>query len=151
MEQPNRLQPRPVRSVLVPPNRLLAHLVLPSKNRPVRSVLVHLNPPLQPRSVLANNKQPQQAAFLVLPNKNRPVLGSAPLHLQQRLLVLHLLALGKLISLSIFLLVCSWCSNRHHHGQTTSHQKVYFNEFVQNSLCCNISIVSFSLHGYGGC
>jgi hypothetical protein len=102
LEQPNRLQPRPVRSVLVPPNRLLAHLVLPSKNRPVRLVLVHLNPPLQPRSVLANNKQPLQAAFLVLPNKNRPVLGSAPLHLQLRLLVLHLLALGKLISYQYF-------------------------------------------------
>ena len=102
MEQPNRLQPRPVRSVLVPPNRLQAHLVPPSKNRPVRSVLVHLNLPLQPRSVLANNKQPLQAAFLVLPNKNRPVLGSAPLHLQLRLLVLHLLALGKLISYQCF-------------------------------------------------
>jgi hypothetical protein len=92
LEQPNRLQPRPVRSVSVLPNRrLLAHLVLP--NRPVHSVLVQPNLPLQPRSVLANKQQPLQVASLVLPNKNRPVLGSAPLLLQLRLLVLHLLAL----------------------------------------------------------
>ena len=29
--------------------------------------------------------------------------------------------------------------------------KVYFNEFVQNSLCCNIGMIIFDLHGYGGC
>ena len=33
----------------------------------------------------------------------------------------------------------------------TSHKKVDFNEFVQNSLGCNMGIIIFDLHGYGGC
>ena len=33
----------------------------------------------------------------------------------------------------------------------TSHRKVYFNEFVQNSLGCDMGIIIFDLHGYGGC
>ena len=33
----------------------------------------------------------------------------------------------------------------------TNHRKVDFNEFVQNSLCCDIGMIIFVLHGYEGC
>ena len=33
----------------------------------------------------------------------------------------------------------------------TAHRKVDFNEFVQNSLCCDMGIIIFDLHGYEGC
>ena len=29
--------------------------------------------------------------------------------------------------------------------------KVDFNEFVQNSLCCDMGMIIFDLNGYGGC
>ena len=53
--------------------------------------------------------------------------------------------------LSIFLLVVgveidSAVSPPNH----TSQRKVYFNEFVQNSLCCNMGIIIYYLHFYGG-
>ena len=33
----------------------------------------------------------------------------------------------------------------------TSYRKVHFIEFVQNSLHCNMGMIIFDLHGYGGC
>ena len=30
-------------------------------------------------------------------------------------------------------------------------RKVDFNEFVQNSLCCDMYMIILDLHGYGGC
>ena len=36
-------------------------------------------------------------------------------------------------------------------GGHTSHRKVYSNEFVQNSLRCNMGIKFFDIHGYGNC
>ena len=32
-----------------------------------------------------------------------------------------------------------------------SYRKVYINEFVQNSLHCNMGMIIFDLGGYGGC
>ena len=32
-----------------------------------------------------------------------------------------------------------------------SHRKVDFNQFVQNYLCCDMGMIIFDLHGYGGC
>ena len=46
---------------------------------------------------------------------------------------------------SIFLLVVEFWPNH------TSHRKVQFNEFVENSLCCDMGTIIFDLHGYGGC
>ena len=43
---------------------------------------------------------------------------------------------------------CSPCWNRHHHGQTIHPIKKFIS---MNSLCCNIGIIIFDLHGYGGC
>ena len=50
----------------------------------------------------------------------------------------------------INIFTCSQSWNRQHHGQTihTSHRKVYFNEFGQNSLCCDMGMIIFDLHGY---
>ena len=33
----------------------------------------------------------------------------------------------------------------------TTQRKVDFKEFVQNSLCCDMGLIIFDLHGYGGC
>ena len=32
-----------------------------------------------------------------------------------------------------------------------SYRKVYYDEFVQNSLGCDMGMIIFDLHGYGGC
>ena len=31
------------------------------------------------------------------------------------------------------------------------YRKADFNEFVQNYLCCDMGMIIFDLHGYGGC
>ena len=52
------------------------------------------------------------------------------------------------IVLMVVRAVLKQTSSRQNH---TSYRKFDFNEFVQNSLCCNMGMVVFDLRGYGDC